>query len=150
MKILLGAGVHRRMFGLDNYDVSGLIGRTVTAITYGSAALATGAASATFTLDDGSHLRMWHDQDCCEDVSLADIVGDLQDIIGSPLIMAEESSSAERPEDASAPEFEPESQTWTFYKFATVKGYVTLRWLGTSNGYYSERMSCELIPAAQA
>ena len=79
-----------------------------------------------------------HYQDCCESVSIEDIVGDLEDLVGEPLLVAEE-VSGETPVDFN--EMDHESVTWTFYKFATRKGYVDVRWLGESNGYYSEGVS---------
>jgi hypothetical protein len=53
------------------------------------------------------------------------------------LVQAEEVSS----EGAEPPGESWESYTWTFYKFSTVKGSVTIRWLGESNGYYGEGVS---------
>ena len=86
---------------------------------------------------DGRTFRMAHYQDCCEDVHVEDITGDLDDLLNSPIVLAEEVSNiTDKPEDASY----DDSFTWTFYKLATTKGYVTIRWLGTSNGYYSERV----------
>ena len=89
----------------------------------------------TFTTSDGERYQLWHYQDCCESVSIEDITGDLKDLIGEPILLSEE---VENPDDATVNEHDYESSTWTFYKLATRKGYVDIRWLGTSNGYYSE------------
>lgn len=93
-----------------------------------------------FTLNEGTQCKLHHEQDCCEGVSIEGIDGDLKDLIGNPLTQAEEVSN----EDYPAPEH-ADSYTWTFYKMATVKGYVTIRWLGQSNGYYSESVDFTVL-----
>ena len=89
-----------------------------------------------FIDEDGIEYKMFHDYDCCENVDIEDICGDITNLIGSEIIMAEEVINRDL---SPLNEFD-ESYTWTFYKFATVKGYVTIRWYGESNGYYSERV----------
>ena len=93
-----------------------------------------------FYSTDGNMYSMYHDQDCCESVSIDDINGDLDDLIGSPILMADESYSKNTKLDGT-PDDDCESCTWTFYRFATVKGYVNIRWYGASNGYYSESVN---------
>lgn len=88
-----------------------------------------------FTTSEGEVFKSYHDQDCCEYVCIEDIDGDLEDLIGSPILQAEEVTNTE---DTFGRIEYPDSFTWTFYKLATIKGYVTIRWLGESNGYYSE------------
>lgn len=78
-----------------------------------------------------------HQQDCCENVYIEDITGYLDDLIGSPILKA----SAESQDDPKA----SESATWTFYKFATIKGWVDVRFYGSSNGYYSEDVSLNYV-----
>ena len=98
-----------------------------------------------FTTDNGETYRLYHYQDCCETVTIEDIDGDLQNLVGSPIVQAEEVvSENQNPEGVPIPEYQ-DSYTWTFYKLATVKGYVTIRWYGESNGYYSESVDFEQV-----
>ena len=91
-----------------------------------------------FECEDGSVYALLHNQDCCESVNIESIVGDLSDLTGTPILLAEEATSHDAPEDRKPDEYPGESETWTFYKLATIKGSVTIRWFGSSNGYYSE------------
>ena len=90
----------------------------------------------------GETYRMYHSQDCCESVYIESIVGDLEDLIDSEILRAEETTdlfdvlrNIDRVKDSD------ESHTWTFYKFATRKGYVDIRWLGRSEEHTSELQS---------
>lgn len=109
---------------LRNAKISDLVGRTFTSVYQ------VDIDELVFENAEGKFV-FYHEQDCSEDVRIEDVVGDLQDLAGSPILLAEESSN-EGAEDVEG--------TWTFYKFATIKGYVDVRWLGDSNGYYSEKV----------
>lgn len=70
-----------------------------------------------------------HIQDCCEDVHLEEIIGDLQDLVGTEIL------------EARVDQQDIDSQSiWTFYNIRTIKGSVTLRWYGSSE-YYSIEVS---------
>lgn len=75
-------------------------------------------------------------------VDLDELVGKtLVDIQGAQVISNECADMG--PKD---PEWHDDSHTWTWYKLATVKGYVTIRWYGESNGYYSESVDFLKLP----
>jgi len=117
--------------GKDWVEFSELKGKVVTKVesdTY----------EIVFFTEDGYKYSMYHEQDCCESVYVESIVGDLEDLVGEEILVAEE-SSGDTPADSKAEPYE--SYTWTFYKLASRKGYVDIRWLGESNGYYSESVS---------
>lgn len=116
---------------LDNNSLSScLCGETITKIMFNNDAL-------LFETTNKNIYIFSHVQDCCEDVFIKSIDGDLNSLIGEPLVMCECVTDKcdddwEYGSDASV--------TYTFYKFATIKGYVTIAWEGASNGYYSEEV----------
>ena len=87
-----------------------------------------------FYTKDGDVFKMHHEQDCCESVYIEDICGDIDDLVGMPLLLAEEVDDGGKGPICE----DEESFTWTFYKLSTNRGSVTIRWYGSSNGYYSE------------
>ena len=120
-------------------DFSALVGKTIAAIEKDNF----DGDQLTIACSDGSAYVMLHQQDCCEHVEIEDICGDLEDLIGNPVLQAEESTSE-------GDKSRHDSSTWTFYKLATIKGSVTIRWFGESNGYYSEGVDFYQIKFARA
>jgi hypothetical protein len=89
--------------------------------------------------NDTESYKLYHTQYCCESVYIESVVGDLNDLVGAPILMAQESSGYnETGCDGDVSE-------WTFYKFATIKGYVDVRWNGSSNGYYSTSVDLDHV-----
>jgi hypothetical protein len=113
-----------------------ILGRTMRRVTQN------GTETIDFETSNGECWRMYYEPDCCASCSIDDVVGDLQDLVDAPILMAEESTNSDNPRSS---EYTDESFTWTFYRFATIKGYVTIRWYGSSNGYYSETATFQRI-----
>lgn len=92
-----------------------------------------GDIAILFIRDGYAVYSMEHEQDCCEQVIIEDVCGDLEDLAGVPIVSCEEYHQDGAHDDGVL--------TYTFYKFRTQKGDVTIRWLGESNGYYSHAVS---------
>lgn len=141
--------------GYNNCDFSELKGKTITEIT----GFSKDSFEIKFKCSDDSNYRMLHYQDCCEGVSVEDIIGDVVDLLNNEILLAEEvtSNEPEEPEKSRRAKEKAEreangghyygedSETWTFYKLSTIKGSVTIRWYGSSNGYYSESVDFEKL-----
>lgn len=99
-----------------------------------------------FVLNDGTafvlHNESEGDYGCDVHIHLVDIEGDLFDLIDRPLVVSETASY-------SPPEKICDRETWTYYRLATPKGMVSLRWQGGSNGYYSEAVSHGILKGAK-
>lgn len=122
--------VKKSPYGFYMPVIEDIIGRSFNSVSVKSDTIVFKNSTETFTL--------YHEQECCEDVYIESIVGDLTDLMDSEILVAEERKSSETP--VSDSDYE-DSFTWTFYSFRTIKGSVDIRFYGTSNGYYSESVS---------
>lgn len=120
-------------------EISHLIGRTCTQVKVidinsqaATELLRRGAEiddCITFTTEDGI-LSMRHQQDCCEAVQIKQIDGDINDLVGTPILNAYCETNPVKDLDYGIGQ-------WTFYRLQTAKGPVVISWYGESNGYYS-------------
>lgn len=116
-------------YSWDELSIDKFNGRTFTTIE----GLVKRSEEVVFTSDDGEVYYMYHDQDCCEDVELEDVCGEVSDLLNTPITNAWENTNSDGTEYG--------SYTYTFYVLGTKNGSVTIRWCGSSNGYYSESVS---------
>lgn len=121
-------------------EFSNILGKTLVSVEGRK-----GDDSITFTANNGDKYVLYHGQDCCENVYVEDICGGWSDLIGSPILQAECNTSNENPPDVKLKNYQ-DSFTWTFYRIATMKGQVVIRWYGESNGYYSESVDFKFFP----
>ena len=111
-------------------DIKRMVGVTMKSVVND------GDDQLVFSAEDGRRFVFYYEPDCCASCHIEEVCGDLSDLEGSPIVEAEEVSNYEHEAPPNA-----DSYTWTFYRFSTVKGTVTVRWLGESNGYYSESVT---------
>lgn len=123
-----------------------------------------GSEQAFINCSDGTRFQMTYYNDCCASCSIEEVIGDIDDLLGQEILLAEEVKSRDPHPDEQAKRDKEESdwreqhprqdyigdyayrsETWTFYKLSTIKGSMTIRWYGNSNGYYSEKATFEQI-----
>jgi len=128
------------LFTVNNQRLSKKIGQIIKSVTVQNNDK-TRESYLEFIFEDNQTLLFAGcDAGCGNEVftNIKDICGDLNDLIGSPLLIAEERSQTSKDNVGEG--------TWTFYEFATNKGSVSISWMGESNGFYSEKidvLECE-------
>lgn len=88
------------------------------------------------TTKSGRRIMIYHEQNCCERVRIVDTAGNWHDLIGKVIVEVDELvedksySLGDEPDDVSA--------TQTILTFRVDDATIISRWIGESNGYYSE------------
>lgn len=119
-------------YGLREASFSELKGGRITGINYEDDVLI-----LTIVINDETRrFKMYHPQACCESVELIDGLEELKQCLNYTIVDAYVTTNSNDSKDNTH-----ESWTWTYYTIQTDRCSATLRWYGTSNGYYSEGVS---------
>lgn len=132
----------KSIFDCTKVNISDLNGKTITNIEVDRV-----HPKIFLDCSDGTEYLLFRHEDWSEEQSILNINGDPQDLIGNPLLIAEEvtnNGSVRWIKNklvidcvAKPTKVHDESFTWKFYKLATIKGSVSLRWYVQSNSCYS-------------
>lgn len=89
-------------------------------------------AEILFEMQSGKKFKFYHEQDCCESVTIKSIEGSVKELIGKTVRLCE--YTLEEREETGIAEY----CTNTHITLKTDDNTVIFKWIGTSNGYYSE------------
>jgi hypothetical protein len=134
MKDIMGS--FWRGHGVEQVYPDTLVGHTVTRVTE------SGAGLLEITTDKGRYM-FDHQQDCCENVSLLEQEPDAPpyaSMKGKTIVGVTGEQCNDLPEDVRK-EYDYDLESWTLTRFVfemSDGSKVPIRFLGTSNGYYSE------------
>lgn len=118
----------------DRIDVGSLVGEVLTYIDTDEK-----NDEIMLTTASGRKIKIYHDQDCCEEVRIESTDGSWHSLIGKVIVEA----SADVKEKGDPPPEYPDSWTRTTLTFRVDDATVISRWIGESNGYYSESVHIE-------
>jgi hypothetical protein len=113
-----------------NYSIDSLVGETLSFIDIDD-----DNNEILLTTESGRQIKIFHQQDCCESVFIDSTDGDWNELLGKVLI--------EVTKDVVSDETECETSTHTKLIFRVNDATVVSRWIGYSNGYYSEDVDIE-------
>ena len=117
----------------DFFTLKGQTIRKIIALNTGSLKIFT----------DKYKYHLYHEQDCCENVRLVKIIGDIDNILNEEIIFAEEDAGANDPDWHTGYNYD-DHHTWTKFVLGTKNANVEFWFLGESNGYYSEHISIKI------
>lgn len=109
-------------YNLVEVDFNVLEGKVISDVTYIDT-----ESAIYFTTNKNTQYVLKHVNECCEEVDLVDISGDLISLLGNKILKAEKVMNSENKPLSNLQNF----YTWTYFKLASRGGYITISYFGT-------------------